>query len=687
VAPLTGSVRLGSTVPAIPGRRGGWWHEYVCPAHGTELLAARDQVFPCPHGCELTGEPYEGAWTVLAHQAAARSLRRLAVRALGGDRAAGDAAVAGLAHYAELYERLAGAEHPDAQGWMLSGRLFQQALTEAIWATSLAHAVQTLAGSVDPSRLAAATELLGALRDAARAARDVLVGRDDFRNNYTAWLNAAGASTSRALALLGEPDQSGHWLAGRHGVAEHAAAAVHPDGWEWEGSSYYHVFVLRGYLLALRGCARIPDSLLGRLHAMIDVVAVFGSDAGGTLPAVHDTPYAGARWDDEVYELCLLSAQLPGAPSLSRLAEPLATRLRPDREDHWRSAEARGWFAATAGPPPASSPAAPSGSPGGLPGPIGAGSLGPIAAGSDRAGPTGAGPTGARLFPDAGYAVLRGTGYQAVFDFGPHGGSHGHLDKLALYLYGPTAPWQPAYGVPPYAHPMRRDYYAATAAHPTLTVDGAEQREATGRLLYWHDGTPAVAVGADVPAALGAEAAAVSGAEAVAVGAEAEAVGGAEAVAVGAEADVYPGVRFERHLRADAELLVDVVRVEADRERELELHLRADVDVRVRRSGAGTRTDWPGDSGLVGLHTATPGAVLSTGADLGPADDPQRSRPHLRWRVGGRRAVFASVYSPTGAAEGIHLEQDGGELTVHVERRDGPPVHWRVPDQEAEVAG
>ncbi|MDT7682240.1 MAG: oligo-alginate lyase, partial [Pseudonocardiales bacterium] len=84
MASLTGSVSSGGTVvevPAIPDRRGGWWHEYVCPTHGTELLPARDQVFPCPHGCELTGEPYAGAWTVLAHQAAARSLRRLAVRA------------------------------------------------------------------------------------------------------------------------------------------------------------------------------------------------------------------------------------------------------------------------------------------------------------------------------------------------------------------------------------------------------------------------------------------------------------------------------------------------------------------------------------------------------------------------------------------------------------------------------
>jgi hypothetical protein len=364
----------------IPDRPGGWWHEYVCPTHGVELLPARDGGFPCGYGCVWQGEPYSGAWAVLAHQAAARSLRRLAVAARAGDREAADASVAGLTRYAKLYERLATGKHPDAQGWMLSGRLFQQALTEAIWGTSLAHAVQTLAGEVDHEQLKPAADLLRALREAARGAREVLVDRDDFRNNYTAWLNAAGASTSRALALLGEPDETAEWLTGRYGVAAHAAAAVHPDGWEWEGSSYYHVFVLRGYLLALRGCPSetVPDTLVPRLHDMIAVVAALSTDRGGTLPALHDTPYAGPRWDDELYELCLLSAQLPGAPSLRRLAEPLAARLRPDLEDNWRSAESRGWFG-TAQPESAA-----------------------------------AGQRSSLLFPDTGYAVLHGTSYQAV---------------------------------------------------------------------------------------------------------------------------------------------------------------------------------------------------------------------------------------------------------------------------------
>ena len=639
--------QLEIPVLEIPERRGGWWHEYVCPAHGTELQPARDGVFPCPHGCVLTGEPYAGAWAVLAHQRAARALRRLAVIARAGHdgelgdqastcgdlatrAAAADEAIAGLSRYAELHRRLASEIRADVQPWMLAGKLFQQALTEAIWGTSIALAVQTLAGVVPVERLRPAAELLRSLRSGAHDARAVLLERDDFTNNYTAWLNAAGATTSRALALLGEPDETAVWVDGPHGIVEHLAAAVHPDGWEWEGSSYYHVFVLRAYLLALRGRRDLlTGDLPTRLAAMIQVVATLATDRDAVVPALHDSPYGDPGWDEELYELCLLTAALPGSPDLGFLAGPLAARL-PGQITRWRETEARGWFGAAQMalfPPPVPQ-------------------------------------RGSRLFPDAGYAVLAGRGYRAVLDLGPHGGSHGHLDKLALYIYGAGARWQPAYGVPPYGHPWRREYYRATAAHPTLTVDDTEQAEADGRLLYWR-----------------------------ADGDRAE---------VGASAQVYPGVRFERHVRAEAGWLVDVVRVAASSERRFTLHLRADTDVSVQHTGSGSRSHWPGDGGLTGLHTAlctsasvtgtgiaagtglgveSVPAVLSVGADLGPADDPQRSRPHLRWRARAETAVFASVYAPAASrVTGLHLERSDTELAVHVDLDDGAPVRWPIPD-------
>lgn len=170
----------------IARERGGWWHAYVCPAHGVELdhgdvLAG---VFPeggarCSYGCRVDNEAVRGAWLVLSHQAWARHLRVLAHR---GERVE---VVARLVEYTALYEELATAQHGEAQGWMLRGRLFHQALTDAIWAVNIGHTIVTLAehGTDD---LSAVLPLLDSLERAALDARSVLTGKDQLASNYTA---------------------------------------------------------------------------------------------------------------------------------------------------------------------------------------------------------------------------------------------------------------------------------------------------------------------------------------------------------------------------------------------------------------------------------------------------------------------------------------------------------------------
>ncbi|WP_407111655.1 heparinase II/III family protein [Streptomyces sp. DSM 116494] len=86
-------------------------------------------------------------------------------------------------------------------------------------------------------------------------------------------------------------------------------------------------------------------------------------------------------------------------------------------------------------------------------------------------------PPPRHTFPDAGFAVFRSAGVHALLDAGPHGGGHGHQDKLSLYLYADDGTaWQPDSGQVPYAHRNLRRHYASTFAHPTFRVDGTEQR-------------------------------------------------------------------------------------------------------------------------------------------------------------------------------------------------------------------
>jgi hypothetical protein len=541
----------------IPVERGGWWHEYVCPAHGVELvhIGLFDGVFPdggvpCRYGCRVDTLAVRGAWLVLAHQACARRLRLLAHT---GERAD---AVAGLVEYVDRYAELRG-QHEQAADWMLRGRLFHQALTEAIWATTIGHTVWTLAAERTDD-LAPVLPLLDALSAAASAGRDTLVHRGQFTSNYTAWLNAAGVITSRAAALVrGEPwDGEEHWLTGEHGVYAHLLAATGPDGWEWEASTYYHGFVLRAVLLTLRGTdpAALPAGFTARTRAMIGALAGIATD-GGVLPAVHDGPYVRPALALEWLELVALAAQFAG--DVLGPVVPTAREEAGDADDRLDTL-LDGWFTG----PPLTAPDVP------------------------------------RSFADAGLTVVRAGGVHALLDHGPHGGNHGHRDKLSLSLYGERTPWQPDPGQVPYGHGPLRRYYMSTAAHPAFGVDGLEQAESTGRLV---DNT---------------------------------------AVAN----DCYAGVVAARRLVAGDGYLLDVIRIKADAERDLTVHLRPDCTLSLRVTGDVVHSTWVGEETMHGWHVCTVPAFPLLRPGFGPADNPQRTRTHVDWTARAEDAVFCSVY-------------------------------------------
>ncbi|MFC7625003.1 heparinase II/III family protein [Microlunatus sp. GCM10028923] len=576
-----------------PEERGGWWHDYVCGVHGVELEPG-DLLgtFPaagvsCRHGCRLDTERIRAAWLVLSHQAWARRARRLAGHTDPADRAE---ALRLLTAYAGIYARLAVADHDQAQGWMLRGRLFHQALTDAVWGVNIGHAAWSLATAGDRAELRPLLPLLDDLAGAALRARGVLVAENRFDSNYVAWLNAAGLASARAAAQIrGDAwaDRDG-WLTGDHGQFAHLAASTGEDGWEWEGSTYYHGFVLRAYLLSLRGSdpAGWPAVAAERLGGMITALARLAMP-GGTLPAVHDGPYLREALGLEWQELGVLArGAFAGDPlrAVTDHAKAESGRLADDLADGLA-----GWFA---GPP--------------LPY-------------RDE-------PAVITVAERVGLAVLKGAGIHAVLDYGPPGGSHGHHDKLALYLYGSEDPWQPDYGQVPYGNRAWRDRYAAAAAHPTIRIDDREPGEAAGRLIERTDRSLTVAI--DDPA-------------------------------------WYPGVSATRRVTLDDDHLIDLVTVRCAEEHRIRLGLRAGVDVSVVDHGPYVRTEWSGRESLSGWHL---GAPLIAYPGFGPADDPARQRTWLDFETTGREAVFCSVYQ-TGAASrriaGVALS--AGEVVIDFE--------------------
>lgn len=596
-----------SLVPQAPG---GWWHDYVCPTHDIELIHSPVGSHDCPRGCSVTGEKVDAAALVLDHQGAARTVRLLAHRAVRTEsRDDRSLANAMLAEYAEVYATAvasgwSGASEP----WMLRGKLFAQALTEAQWAVQVADAVVVLgADDLAPGVQTMLRSLLETVDDA----RTVLVDeRDDARSNYTAWLNAAGALLARALVTCGDGVHPGRWV--EH-TFDHLALAVGDDGWEWEGSTYYHLFVLRAYLLALRGVkpAEIPGPSIEALTAMIHVLAEVAAPSG-QLPALHDGPYDRAPMHREVVEIATLARGLiteTGLDSVERYARERLSAFDDASDDGFESS-LDGWFA---GPPVA----------------VGGPSRGNV------------------VFRDVGYAVVRDLGdrFQAVLDAGPHGGAHGHLDKLAVYLYGSRA-WQPAPGVPPYASSLRHGHYARTVAHPTVRVDGRDQRETTGRIDAWDPAAGRVV----------------------------------------ASAEPFVGVSVRRALVMGDGVLADVVTVTcADGVPcDIALGLRPGGDLEMFTTAAGATSTWGGhdDGGeprLYGVHVSSVPATMQVVPGRGPSNDPAAVRALAEWTAHAGQVVFASLYcfdavapphvevtfAPSGATT-FHLRSDMGASQIEV---------------------
>jgi oligo-alginate lyase len=100
------------------------------------------------------------------------------------------------------------------------------------------------------------------------------------------------------------------------------------------------------------------------------------------------------------------------------------------------------------------------------------------------------------VFPDAGYAMLRAknTDLSVILKFGPHGGGHGHYDKLGeiVYAEGRTQAVDP--GTQLYGMALHKEWDQMSVAHNTITVDELRQDQATGKLVAWKDEDDYVAV-------------------------------------------------------------------------------------------------------------------------------------------------------------------------------------------------
>ncbi len=229
---------------------------------------------------------------------------------------------------------------------------------------------------------------------------------------------------------------------------------ITPDGVPAEQAASYLAFVLDFNLLVWR-LAQLngfdaPKIWYDRLGAACDFISHI-MDNAGNLPAIGDSDDAWVvRLDDRV-EVNNFRAIMAAAAVILERPDLKACAGRWDEKSQWLLGESgRIYYAA-------------------LPG---------VSCKLDS-----------HLFEDGGYGVMRSPGRLIVTDFGSLGylstAAHGHADALSLLVNVDDTPLLVDPGTYAYQEGGSwRDFFRSTAAHNTLTVDGADQSEMKGTFLW-----------------------------------------------------------------------------------------------------------------------------------------------------------------------------------------------------------
>lgn len=432
---------LNGTV-AVPSKGGQWTHYYSCPKHGVRLRTEAPTRHVCPYGWEVySGWPYDDVVVSFTHHRYTSQLQDLglAYALTGAPRYAQRARDIFLA-YAEKYPRYRIHDVKGGDG-RSGGKRFAQTLDEAVDLVRVAWAYDLIFNTLSAQE----RELIE--RDFLRPSVEVIARNPMGKSNWQSWHNAGIAAVGFCLgdepmvhAALDDPE---------NGFRYQMQASVLSDGSWYEGAPSYHFYALSALAYTAEAAARSGINLHEhpRYRALFDApLSLVYPDL--RFPALNDADRFSLGGQERLYEAA--SARFGDG----RYAAVI------DRGNR-QSIEALLW---------------------------GAESI----------------PADATLRLESvnldglGCAILRDDtgpdGRYLLLDYGPHGGGHGHPEKLQILLYGLGQELAPDAGRLAYSVPLHRTWYRQTLAHNTIVVDGKSQAPTEGKLVLFHrdDGFQAV---------------------------------------------------------------------------------------------------------------------------------------------------------------------------------------------------
>eukprot|EP01113_Clastostelium_recurvatum_P017551 TRINITY_DN2063_c0_g1_i5.p1 TRINITY_DN2063_c0_g1~~TRINITY_DN2063_c0_g1_i5.p1 ORF type:complete len:1048 (-),score=188.96 TRINITY_DN2063_c0_g1_i5:16-3159(-) len=458
----TGQERLNSDL-RVPQAWGAWYGYFYC-SDGTPLVfnSENNTAFWCPsQKVWYTGEIYQKSWYTYRHNQLFASLQDLSIGYwLSGYEQMGRAAVTILLEYSVFYPAFPFRdinENPSFSG----GRVLSQTLDESnAVAPSLAMAFDLVAAMMTPAEHALVEFNL--LRSMAATIKRNNAGM----SNWQTWHNAAMATVGFAV---NEPLLVDYAINGSSsGFLFQLKNALSDDGFWWENSLGYHYYTLRAMQWLLFVCSRsgldlslIKESRLDgkgdkyiemMYFSPLDIVEPLSS--GWAFPSLNDDH----SMDDKVVNVkdVYLYANWQWGPS-GRTPSP--------------HRQAYSWVLGMQGGSTSPQQQLMWGA--------------PIVPGTFQPSSIDLSATGLTVFLSNLTSSL-GSDY-ALIKHGPHGGWHGHYDKLELLFVHGGVSLLSDYGTVEYTEPLHYDYFKRTLSHNTIMVDALTQQEANGTTILFED--------------------------------------------------------------------------------------------------------------------------------------------------------------------------------------------------------
>ncbi len=426
----------------LPPRGGNWWHWYACPEHGGRLRTGkRIGDWEWEHTCSVGGEvfrgdtsapktDYDGCTLQGEHDGWSKVVLDLGLAyAISGRKDYANKAREILLAYADRYSTypLHTIYGEDKIG---GGRIGAQTLDESVWLIPVCQGADLVWDTLtEEDRKHLAEGLL------LPAVTEVILPHKLGIHNIQCWKNSAVGLVG---FLLGDRKLVQNAIENpERGFRQQMAKGVLPDGLWWEGAWGYHFYTMMS-LWSLTEAARNCgiDLYEPAFKRMYDGPIRFAMP-NLLLPAFNDSGTASVKGSASHYELAFRRFRDPEYCAVLETSNRITDKAFLYGEMSLPS--------------------------------------------------TGARQRESVNYPESGYAILqRGQGEGATWlclKYGPHGGGHGHPDKLSFVLCSKGEILGVDPGTAAYGLPIQNGWYKTSIAHNTLVVDGNSQAPAQGKCL------------------------------------------------------------------------------------------------------------------------------------------------------------------------------------------------------------